>query len=263
MDHQTVAAYLRRIGAGPAGPPDARLLRELHARHLTTVPFENLGIHLDEPITLDEDALLDKIIRRRRGGFCYELNGAFGALLEALGFRVTRLAARTIGPDGTLGVPFDHLVLLVELDERWLADVGFGRHTRHPLRLDWPDPQADPDGTFLVLDAPTGDVDVLRDGEPQYRLERRPRTLDDFRAGCWWHQTSPTSHFTAGPTCSMATPDGRITLAGNRLIRTEGAHRTETVLEDDAAVLAAYRAEFGFTLDRVPRNPATQLAAAE
>ena len=254
MDHQTAAAYLRRIGLPEqVGPPSPELLRELHERHLLTVPFENLSIHLDEPITLDEAALIDKIIRRRRGGFCYELNGAFAALLGALGFPVTRQAARVFGEDRALGIPFDHLALIVTLDgERWVADVGFGRHTRYPLRLDWPDPQDDPEGKFLVVDAPEGDVDVLRDGIPQYRMEMRPRELDEFRIGAWWNQTSPSSHFTGSLTCSLVRPDGRITLSGDRLITTTGDERTETVLPTGEAVLDAYRTIFGFTLDRLP-----------
>ena len=255
MDPRVADAYLRRIGyAGPAEPTLA-VLRELHALHLRAVPFENLSIHLGEPITLDPAALADKIVRRRRGGFCYELNGLFAELLEAVGFRVTRLAARTIGAGGALGIPFDHLVLLVELDERWLADVGFGRHATYPVGLDRSGPQQDPDGTFLVLaagDQQPGEVDVLRNGEPQYRLEPRPRDLADFRAGCWWHQSSPDSHFTHGPTCSLATADGRVTLSGDRLIRTAGQTRTETVLGGESEILATYRSVFGFELDRLP-----------
>jgi len=254
VDHETAAAYLKRIGlTGPAGTPSPGLLRELHERHLSTVPFENLGIHLDEAITLDEAALVDKIVRRRRGGFCYELNGAFAALLAALGFQVSRRAARVFGEDGTLGIPFDHLALVVELDrERWLADVGFGRHSRYPLRLDWPDAQDDPDGKFLVVDAPHGDVDVLRDGVPQYRMEQRPRELEEFEVGSWWQQTSPASHFTRSLMCSLRTVDGRISISGDRLITTVGDTRTETTLAGDAEILDAYRTIFGFELDRLP-----------
>jgi N-hydroxyarylamine O-acetyltransferase len=247
-----VDAYLARIGAARPGAADAVALRDLQLRHLSTVPFENLSIHLDEPVDLDEDALADKIVRRRRGGFCYELNGAFAALLAALGFRVSRHAARVFRPDGDLGIPFDHLALIVDLDEEWLVDVGFGRHSSYPLRLDWPDAQDDPGGKFLILDAPDSDVDVLRDGEPQYRMERRARALEEFRVGAWWNQTSPESHFTRSSTCSLPTPDGRVTISGNRLIRTVGDERTETELADDAAVLDAYRTIFGFELDRVP-----------
>jgi N-hydroxyarylamine O-acetyltransferase len=255
MDHDTAGAYLRRIGLPTeVGPPSTKLLRELQVRHLRTVPFENLSIHLDEPITLDEAALVDKIVRRRRGGFCYELNGAFAALLEALGFRVSRMAARVFGEGGELGIPFDHLTLVVQLDgDRWLSDVGFGRFSTYPIRLDWPEAQDDPTGTFLVVDAPQGDVDVLRDGSPEYRMEMRPRLLDDFQVGCWWNQTSPASHFTRSLVCALAVEGGRITLSGNRLIRTVGDERTESELPGDDAVLDAYRTIFGFELDRLPR----------
>ncbi len=254
MDHHTTMAYLSRIGMPTqVGPPNVALLRELHLCHLRSVPFENLSIHLGEPIILTDDALVDKIVWRRRGGFCYELNGAFAALLDGLGFRVSRHAARVFD-DGRLGIPFDHLAVIVDLDEEWLVDVGFGRHTHYPLRLDWPDEQDDPGGKFLILDAPDADVDVLRDGTPQYRMERRARALDDFRIGAWWNSTSAESHFTRSLTCSLLTADGRLTLSGNRLIRSVGEERMETVLAD-AEILDAYRENFGFKLDRVPVIP--------
>ncbi|WP_188316902.1 arylamine N-acetyltransferase family protein [Solihabitans fulvus] len=240
-------AYLERIGASRRDT-----LAELQGAHLRTVPFENLGIHLGEPIVLDEAALLAKIVGRRRGGFCYELNGAFAALLRELGHEVTLLSARPFGRDGVPGPPFDHLALRVEAAEPLLVDVGFGRFSRHPLRLAERGEQRDPEGVFRLVDTPDGDIDVFLDGSPEYRLETRPRDLRDFVPTCWWQQTSPDSHFTRSLTCSLTTAEGRITLSGNRLIRTEDGVRTEDVLPDDAAILAAYRDHFGVVLDRVP-----------
>ena len=75
MDEKTVTAYLDRIAVARPDVLDPAALRALHRAHQLTVPFENLSIHLSEPISLDEDKLLDKIVTRRRGGFCYELNG--------------------------------------------------------------------------------------------------------------------------------------------------------------------------------------------
>src|SRR5262252_2687940 len=152
MDEKTLAAYLRRIGAPRPGRADAAALRALHRAHQMTVPFENLSIHLSEPISLDPGALLDKIVTRRRGGFCYELNGAFALLLEALGARVRRVAARVYGQDGP-GPPFDHLALIVDLPDGsgpWLADVGFGSHSTYPLRLASGPEQPDPGGLFRL-----------------------------------------------------------------------------------------------------------------
>jgi N-hydroxyarylamine O-acetyltransferase len=248
-------AYLDRLGLDRPGTIDAHALRKLQVRHLEAVPFENLSVHLGEHIDLAEDALFDKIVQRRRGGFCYELNGAFAVLLRELGFKVTLFAAKVFGPDGRLGPPFDHLALRVDLDEPWLVDVGFGRFSRHPLRLYGVDAQHDPDGEFVLLDGPDGDIEVHHDGIPEYRLETRARQLSEFVPMGWWHSTSPASHFTRSPTCSLPTPSGRITLAGNRLIESTGGVRTERTLAGDHEILDAYRVNFGITLDKVPACP--------
>ncbi|WP_274558311.1 arylamine N-acetyltransferase family protein [Streptomyces spiramyceticus] len=253
------AAHLRRIGAARPARPGAEALRNLHLRHLRTVPFENLSIHLGEDIVLADKPLFDKVVTGRRGGFCYELNGAFAALLSDLGFRVTLLQARVFGADGSLGIPYDHLALRVESGETgdagaWLADVGFGDHSHFPLALDERGDQQDPGGTFRIVDGPDGDLDVLRDGKPQYRLDPRPRALSDFEAAAWWHRTSPASHFTRSLVCSRLTEDGRgrITLSGRKLVTTVDGERSEQPLATDHEVLAAYRDYFGITLDRVP-----------
>ncbi len=127
------AAYLQRINYDGPLAPSAETLRQLHLAHLLSVPFENLSIHRHEPIVLNDDALFEKIVRRRRGGFCYELNGVFAALLRSLGFNVTMLSAEVANNEGEFGEPFDHMTLMVTLDERWLADVGFGDSFREPL----------------------------------------------------------------------------------------------------------------------------------
>jgi N-hydroxyarylamine O-acetyltransferase len=246
-----VDAYLARIGTPRPATVDVAALRELHERHLATVPFENLDVILGVPIELTDDAVLAKVVGHRRGGYCYELNGAFALLLGALGFEVSLLAAAVHTPEG-LGPPFDHLVLRVDLDRPWLVDVGFGRHSLHPLRLDSRADQADPAGTFRLVDAGGGDLDVLKDGAPQYRLEARPRALADFAPTNWWQQTWPGSHFRRGPVASLQTAAAQLTLAGRTLIRTAGSERTETALDTDAEVLAAYREHFGIVLDRLP-----------
>lgn len=252
MDDSRIDAYLDRIGAVRPTRVDAEALRELHERHLNTVPFENLSIHLGERIELSEDALFDKLVKRRRGGFCYELNGAFGALLSALGFEVSYLSAQVFGPDGELGPPFDHLCLRVELDEPWLVDVGFGRHTLWPLRLLGTEPQRDPGGEFLVVDTPEGDWEVRHEGRPVYRVESRPRRMADFAPTCWWQSTSPASHFTGFLTCSLPTPGGRVTLSGDRLYETANGERSERQLDGEDVIYATYRERFGVELDRLP-----------
>jgi N-hydroxyarylamine O-acetyltransferase len=255
MDEPELHAYLDRIGVERPEVLDAGALAGLHRAHQLTVPFENLSIHLAEPISLDEGDLFAKVVTRRRGGFCYELNGTFALLLEALGARVTRVAARVYGGEGKLGPPFDHLALVVRLpggSGPWLADVGFGSNSTYPLRYDSREEQDDPGGRFALADTTDGDVEVAKNGEPQYRMEQRERRLDEFVPTCWWQQTSPDSHFTLSTICSRLTEDGRISLSGRTLIRTSGRTRTEQELGADDEVLAAYRDHFGVVLDRVP-----------
>ncbi|GAA4891221.1 arylamine N-acetyltransferase [Streptomyces coeruleoprunus] len=249
-----LAAYLDRIGAPRPAAPTADALHDLHLRHLRTVPFENLSIHLGEAVSLDEEAILAKLLDARRGGFCYELNGAFALLLRTLGYGVRLLEARVHTGNGTVGIPYDHLALRVEAADGslWLADVGFGDHAHHPLAFDERGDQKDPGGVFRIAGAADGDLDVLRDGKPRFRLTPRPRTLPDFATGAWWHTTSPQSHFTRGPICSRLTETGRITLRDRLLITTESGERTEQTLAEDEVVLAAYRKHFGITLDRLP-----------
>ncbi|MEU6287323.1 arylamine N-acetyltransferase [Streptomyces sp. NPDC046988] len=270
MDSAQVDAYLRRLGAEHPARPTLDALRALHLLHLRTVPFENLSVHLGEEIVLEEGRLLDKVVGGRRGGFCYELNGLFGALLAALGYEVTMLAARVYGDGGRLGIPYDHMVLLVRTVDgaEWLADVGFGAHSHGPLAFGERAEQDDPGGTFRVVEAGpdaagvrgaeatarAADLDVLREGRQVYRVDVRPRVLDDFVSGAWWHSTSPRSHFLQSTVCSRITEDGgRITLSGRRLTATapDGA-REERELATDEEVLTAYREHFGILLDRVP-----------
>ncbi|MFF9896313.1 arylamine N-acetyltransferase [Streptomyces longispororuber] len=254
MDTAQTDAYLRRIGAERPASPTSAALRALHLAHLRSVPFENLSIHDGEEVDLTEEDLVAKVVERRRGGFCFELNGAFAALLAALGYDVGLLPARVYQED-RVGIPYDHMALRVRTADGgdWLADIGFGTHSHFPLDFTERGDQVDPGGTFRIAEAPGGDLDVLRDGRPQYLLETRPRALADFAAGAWYHRTSPKSHFTRSLVCTVLTGTGRVTLSGDRLTVTTGDEKHVTELASDAEVLDAYARHFGIVLDRVPR----------
>ena len=244
-----VAAYLERIGYSGPVTPTAETLAGIHRAHLFTVPFENLDIGWKREIRIDQEAFLRKIVEHRRGGFCYELNGAFAALLLALGFRVTLLSARVRCPDGSYAPEFDHLTLRVDLDEPWLADVGFGDCFTDPLRLQIGLQQEQRAGVFRIIEA--GDSLRLerRDTEsgwrPEYLFSLIPRRVEEFSEMCHYHQTSPESPFTKKRVCSRATPDGRITLSEMKLITTRNGHRDERLLKSDHEWQAALRDHFG------------------
>ncbi|MEM7245334.1 MAG: arylamine N-acetyltransferase [Acidobacteriota bacterium] len=244
-----VAPYLQRIGDRGSLEPTLETLRRLHLAHLRTVPFENLDISLGRPIDLSLPALFGKIVTRRRGGFCYELNGLFCSLLRELGFRLDLLSGRVFGQRG-LGPEHDHALLLVHLEESFIADVGFGDSFLTPVPLST-DAHVEGDRAYRFVETDGHrDLQQRTDGDwaSQVRFTLEPRELDDFAATCRHHQTSPESTFTRKSTCSRATETGRVTYSDGRLIVTEGGERTETALADADAVRSALKEHFGVVL---------------
>jgi N-hydroxyarylamine O-acetyltransferase len=232
-----VSRYLNRIQYTGSTAPTLDTLRAIHRAHMLAVPFENLDIALGRKIVVDENAFVSKVVEEHRGGFCYELNGAFAALLRGLGFQVTLLSARVARSDGSASPEFDHMALRVDLNEPWLADVGFGDSFLEPLAMASRREQPDDAGTFRVTeDRGQLHVESAHLGHTwkrQYSFTLQPRRLDEFAGMCHYHQTSPDSHFTQNRICSMATPEGRITLSGMKLIVSRYGQREERMLGSD------------------------------
>jgi N-hydroxyarylamine O-acetyltransferase len=251
-----IEAYLDRINYSGSRVPSVDTLRELHVAHLRTVPFENLSIYANETIVLNDEALYTKIVERRRGGFCYELNGSFAALLRELGFKVEMLAAG-VAKDSErssieFGPIFDHMTLMVTLEERWLADVGFGDSFVLPLRLDETRDQIEGAQAYRIVEDNSERILWRRsnneDPKPQYRFNLNSYSYPDYEEMCRFHQTSPESHFTRNRMCSKATEDGRITLSGMRIITTRGAVREEIKLESQEEYDRVLSEHFGIVM---------------
>lgn len=248
-----IGAYLERINYHGSLALTAETLRALQVAHLLAVPFENLSIHAGQPIVLEDEALFTKIVERRRGGFCYEANGLFAALLRALGFDVRMLSAGVANAEGGFGPDFDHMALMVTLERRWLVDVGFGDSFIEPLLFDEQGEQAQgerayrivPDGAHLIL--------LRRDEgdewKAQYRFTLQSHAYADYAEMCRYHQTSPQSHFTRSRICSRATEEGRVTLSGMRFITTsEESGRQERILTNEEEYDAILREHFGIVM---------------
>jgi N-hydroxyarylamine O-acetyltransferase len=243
------ATYLARIGAVRPAAPTSAALRALHRAHTRAVPFEDYDIHTGTPISLQLPDMHDKIVRRRRGGYCYELNGLFAALLRELGYGVTLVSAFELRDDGTRGPDFDHLRLLVDAaDGHWIADVGNGAGWTNPVPL---------------RPGVHGAVQVHRDGDLWWITERRgngrwergwawtpqPRELADFADRNRYQQHDPESDFVGRRMAVLATERGRVSLLNGVFTEIDGGQRTDRPVApaEEWALLAD---RFGIVLDR-------------
>jgi len=233
--------------------PTPETLRALHRAFLEAVPFENLDIYSGEPISLDPVRIYEKIVVRRRGGFCYECNGLFADLLTSLGYTVQRLSAR-MALGGEIGPEFDHMVLLVRIDREFLADVGNGESVRDPLALEGGEISEAEGVEYRVGTRGAGHALYYREAGsewlPRFLFTRTPREQADFSEMCEIHQRAPDSIFAKQRLATIATPEGRVTLTGNRLVETCGVERSERELTSDAEIAECLRTHFGIELAR-------------
>ncbi|XP_015248078.1 PREDICTED: arylamine N-acetyltransferase 1-like [Cyprinodon variegatus] len=248
-----VDRYLSRIGfTGPSDVPSLELLRSVHRCHLLSVPFEDLTVHSGGRVQLDLPILYDKIVKQRRGGFCFENNSLFYWLLSQLGFQVTVLAGQVKNSiTGRYGPPFDHLILMVTLEgKRWLCDVGFGvPGFSVPLSIETCGPQEQGHRVYrLRRDRETLFLEWQKeenrgehgDWSEIYKFTLESRLLGDFTEMCLYHQSSPSSMFFCKSLCTVLKPEGRVTYIGRRLKisrfpseATGGVTETTRELEDE------------------------------
>ena len=234
-----ISKYLARIDYSGLLTPSFEVLANLQKSHLLNVPFENLDIHYGTPIELDIDRIFEKIVLKNRGGFCYELNGLFYHLITSIGFDAKRVSARVFDKEKGYGQEFDHLAILVKINETaYLADVGFGEFIFAPLKIELQKTQKDQRGDFVIdkLDEEYFRVNKIVDGNarPEYIFKRKERTFADYAAMCRYHQSNENSHFTQKRLISLPTENGRITITGNTLKIKEKESTKEIPLASEA-----------------------------
>ena len=253
-----INTYLERINYTGSVKLDAQTLYDLHFVHILAVPFENLDIALKRPIHINEQAVWEKIVINKRGGFCYELNGLFAWLLKQIGFDVTYLNARVFNRDGELGIHFDHLALLVQIPDRstrWLADVGFGDSFTKPLPFEMNTEKVQSLRAYRLEKVTDGYVVWQRNykgsWEHQYFFDLTPRNFPkEYESACLYHQKSPQSGFTRSSIISRATSDGRISLENGKLISTVNGQRSERSLKSKDEYCALLKEHFGVLLQK-------------
>lgn len=215
-------AYFDRVGyRGPVAPTLATL-RTLHAAHAAAIPFENLAAFLGEPVALDLASLESKLLAPGRGGWCFEHNLLFAHVLEAMGYRVARLAARVRWnvPPGVV-TPRSHMLLLVEAEgRRYIADVGFGGLTlTAPLRLEAEVVQQTPHEPHRLVAAGaafTLQAQLAGEWQDLYTFDLQEQLPADYEAANWYLATHPRSQFVSGIIAARAAPGERHALRNTR-----------------------------------------------
>jgi N-hydroxyarylamine O-acetyltransferase len=242
MDADDLAAYLGRIGLTKPIAADLASLAAIQWAHVTHIPFENLDILLGRGIAIDLPSVVAKLVRGGRGGYCFEHNALLAAVLEELGYAITRLAARVrwmaTGP-----TPRTHMLLGVDVPggERYLVDVGFGgtcpttplplvagaelamHHDRYRLRAD---------GDGLMLQLATGDT-----WADMYWFTLEPHAAIDYEMANHFTSTHPSSRFLGGLMCALTTADGRVTVRGNEVLRRRGDSVEREAIADGERLL--------------------------
>lgn len=268
-----LSAYLDRIGLPGTPDPTVQTLHELVAAHNRSIPFENLDPLTGVPVAdLGSDALMDKLVRRRRGGYCYEHNGLMGYVLERLGYEVDRLAGRVVwmSEPGAPLPALTHNVLSVSVpgaDGRFLVDVGFGGQTlSSPLRLEAGPVQPTRHEPYRLVDGGASELTLeaqVRDvWRPLYSFSTRPQPRIDLEVGSWYVSTHPASVFVVGLTAALVTDDARWNLRGRNLAVHRDGTTERTRFDTAGEVLETLSTRFGIDLDDLGDRRAVEARVA-
>src|SRR3954468_2895486 len=241
--------YLERISYGGPVEPTLACLTAIHRCHATRIPYENLDVQLGVPVGQDREALYEKLVVRRRGGWCYEMNGLLQGALEEIGFDVKRVAGGVHRHETGERAVGNHLVLLVRLERDYIADLGLGDGLREPVPLREGSYTQGPftfrlervdDGYWRVWNREGGDPEA-------FDFREDPADEELLATQCLRLQTSAESGFVQNLACQRMALDGVTVLQGRVLTRDVPAGRTKELLHSADELKAALAREFGIT----------------
>ena len=224
LSSSALSAYFRRIGL--PGTPQSTLdfVSELQFRQMSSIPFENLDLHLERRISLDLESITEKLVTGSRGGYCYELNSLIANILQQVGLDVEFLAARSrLDEPSALAFPKTHMTLLVTIEERrYLVDTGFGAHGPTSPLLFEPGAVHDVRGRNYRIDEAGANLFSLaasfgREWKTLYDFTRAPCVRADYEVMNYYNSTSPHSRFRKKRIVSICEGDTRIVLVDRTL----------------------------------------------
>lgn len=245
-----VQAYLDRIGFAGSPRADLATLQALHRAHLRAIPYENFDVQFGRPMTLDPGAAFEKIVGARRGGWCYEMNGLFAEILREIGFSVTEMAGAVMRGERGQIAHGNHLVLRVDLERPYIADVGFGDGMLEPAPMR--------DGVHRC-EGYEFRLETLADGwlrfhnhtfggAPYFDFRDQPADPIQLGATCQWLATSPQSVFTQTALAFRHRPGAVVSLLGRTLNKVGPGGKTTHLIGSAEEFVGMLRVEFGLDL---------------
>ncbi len=255
MKHMNFNKYMERIGFKGNQSISIRCLSELHRKHVMSIPFEAMDVYFRIPIQLELKAIYDKVVVKNRGGYCYELNYLFYALLSHIGFNCYPVSVRIYNEEN-LGPDFDHMSIIVEMEDRWLVDVGYGDLFVEPIKLSAGLIQEDlfknykiekvHSGNFLLTESLKNSNTFIK----RYMIDMQPRKIDEFLVQNKVKQKDRDSFFVKNRICTIATQDGRKTILNNEYKRTSSNQIEKMYIDDEKQLLRLLKTEFNIELQR-------------
>lgn len=218
-----------------------------------SIPFEGLDVQLNTKIELNLNKIYDKIVVNERGGICYELNYLFYWLLTEIGFK-TQMVSSRIYDNGTFGPPYDHMSLIVHLDDLWLVDVGYGDLFIEPLLIHPDKVQEDYFKNYKITPVDNGELMVTESlktttvFKKKYVFDLNPRAIHEFTDQCHYKQYSPDSFFVKNLICTLPTSQGRKTLFNNGLKIKNNQEVNQRRIEHPTDLISVLKEEFGIYL---------------
>jgi N-hydroxyarylamine O-acetyltransferase len=254
QEYFDTAAYLKRIGIQTNITLDFQFLRLLHKQHLASVPFENLDILIGTSFKTSLHSLYKKIVTRRRGGICFELNFLFLNLLKKIGFNAQLIATQTIKKDSAVGPHFDHPAILVRLEDDWLVDVGNARWFQEPLNLSVTHHQNQFDGHYWIQEDKVKYTVYKEDflnkhAKPFYMFDLAPCLIGDFIDMWNFQWYSPDSKLTQDLVASTAKEGSRTILTAKNIITITRGRKKITPLSNEEKILEFLKNNFQLILD--------------
>ncbi len=265
--------YLKRIGAVGDFAADTKNLQLLQRGHMLSVAFENIDIYFGIPVEFSVESFYRKIVTRRRGGYCYELNGLFHWLLLSLGYDAFLVSCLVHDKKGFI-TEFEHMAIIVDVEgNKLLVDVGFGDSSLSPVLLEPGKIQHDGLNEYRIVD------DVIVDGKRSFGLEKfsrqtsafavqyyftlERRTLDYYIMMHEFQEVVPAAHYKRSLICSRPTDDGRISIINNRLIETRDRLKKVSVIESMAERDRLLGELFGIEVPHIPAIGSRRMGIGE